>query len=89
MTPHDLDTALTLARTRRHFFRDCGVGLGAIALSSLLKHSAAAADKPPRKDPLVPRKPHFKPKASETPGNVIPTNYPSPGGAIDQPAPAK
>jgi len=24
MTPHDLDNALT--RTRRHFFRDCGVG---------------------------------------------------------------
>ncbi|MEN9537747.1 MAG: hypothetical protein RLZZ178_1744, partial [Verrucomicrobiota bacterium] len=23
-------------RTRRHFFRDCGVGLGSIALSSLL-----------------------------------------------------
>jgi hypothetical protein len=63
MTPRDLDDALTLARTRRHFFRDCGVGLGAIALSSLLRHSAAAADKPPRKDPLAPRKPHFKGKA--------------------------
>src|SRR5438270_7837032 len=56
--------ALTLARTRRHFFRDCGVGLGAIALSSLLNHSRAAAmEKPPRKDPLAPRKPHFEPKA--------------------------
>jgi hypothetical protein len=63
MIANDLDDALTLARTRRHFFRDCGVGLGAIALSSLLKHSAAAAEKPPRKDPLAPRKPHFKGKA--------------------------
>ena len=28
MTPHDIDNALTLAHTRRHFFRDCGVGVG-------------------------------------------------------------
>jgi len=46
-------------RTRRHFFRDCGVGLGAIALSSLL-----AQDKPaPAADPLAPKKPHHRPKA--------------------------
>ena len=25
-----------LPRTRRHFFRECGVGLGSIALASLL-----------------------------------------------------
>ncbi|PYJ81592.1 MAG: sulfatase [Verrucomicrobia bacterium] len=51
--------------TRRWFFRQCGVGLGSIALASLLdpgkvfggEKMAAAAN------PLAPRKPHFKPKA--------------------------
>jgi hypothetical protein len=63
MTPRDLDNALTLARTRRHFFRDCGVGLGSMALGTLLARDTAAAEKPPRKDPLAPKKPHFEPKA--------------------------
>ena len=36
------DNALTLARTRRHFFRDCGVGLGTVALSALLNKGEAA-----------------------------------------------
>src|SRR4051795_156134 len=56
MPPHDNN--LTLARTRRHFFRDCGVGVGAMALSSLLAKGA-----PERKDPLRPKKPHFPAKA--------------------------
>ena len=51
--------------TRRWFFRQCGVGLGSIALASLLdpgkvfggEKMAAAAN------PLAPRQPHFKPKA--------------------------
>ena len=60
----DLESALTLAQTRRHFFRDCGVGIGAMALGSMLaRDTQAAPDKPPRRDPLAPRKPHFKPKA--------------------------
>jgi hypothetical protein len=60
----DLDSAVTLARTRRHFFHDCGVGIGAMALGSLLaRDSQAAPGKPPRRDPLAPKKPHFKPKA--------------------------
>src|SRR5437764_170433 len=72
MQPHDLDSALTLARTRRHFFRDCGVGLGSIALGTLLAKDtrgapprihAAPASPQPRKDPLAPKKPHFDPKA--------------------------
>jgi hypothetical protein len=67
MTPHQLDSALTLARTRRHFFRDCGVGVGAMALGSLLARDGLASGgrKPPvlRTDPLAPRKPHFAPKA--------------------------
>src|SRR5687768_12267764 len=62
MTPRDLDTSATLARTRRHFFRDCGVGLGAMALASLLDRDAPAAEDggdKPRRSP----KPHFEPKA--------------------------
>src|SRR5947209_3953826 len=65
MEPHELDNALTLARTRRHFFRDCAVGLGSVALSSLLARETRGADAPrsPRRDPLAPRKPHFPGKA--------------------------
>ena len=32
------------AQTRRHFFQDCGVGLGKIALASLLTRDLAARD---------------------------------------------
>ncbi len=65
MTPSDLDGALTLARTRRHFFHDCGVGVGAMAISALLARESQAGDAPrsTRSDPLAPRKPHFAPKA--------------------------
>ena len=42
-----------VARTRRHFFRDCGVGVGTMALASLLAKDAAAAEK--RTDPLAPK----------------------------------
>ncbi len=48
-----------IARTRRHFFRDCGVGLGGIALSSLLAKSAPAS----ATLPTAARPPHFEPKA--------------------------
>src|SRR5262249_36647733 len=61
MTPLTIDNSLTLARTRRHFFRECGVGVGSMALASLLAKDATAA--PERRDPLAPRKPHFAPKA--------------------------
>ena len=60
MQPHDIDRALTLAHTRRHFFRDCGVGVGAMALGSLLARDTHAKE---RTDPLAPRKPHFPAKA--------------------------
>ncbi len=51
--------------TRRHFFRDCGVGLGAIALGSLLNDNRvfAATSQPQSTDPLTPKPPHFAPKA--------------------------
>jgi hypothetical protein len=60
MTRSDFDSAMTLDRTRRHFFRDCGVGVGAMALGSLLARDAAAGE---RTDPLAPKKPHFAAKA--------------------------
>jgi uncharacterized protein (DUF1501 family) len=50
---------------RRHFLRDCGVGLGKMALGSLLvigaARSARSADLPA--NPFAPRPPHFAPKA--------------------------
>src|ERR1017187_8084250 len=48
-------------RTRRQFFRDCGVGLGSVALASLLNQNllAATANSP---NPLAPHAPHFPPK---------------------------
>jgi hypothetical protein len=50
--------------TRRWFFQQCGVGLGAIALGSLLREGVAASSRAPSLlDPLAPRAPHFKPKA--------------------------
>ena len=49
--------------TRRHFFKDCGVGLGSIALASLLKQSGFAESPPQSKNPLAPKAPHFAAKA--------------------------
>jgi hypothetical protein len=45
-------------RTRRHFFRQTGFGIGALALSSLLDEKIFAGDTNP-----LPRGPHFQPKA--------------------------
>jgi hypothetical protein len=53
------------ARTRRQFFQDCGVGVGKIALASLLCSGSRAAADVLRlgADPLSPAAPHFAPKA--------------------------
>jgi hypothetical protein len=48
--------------TRRHFFSDCAVGLGSLALASLLDSNAAAVA-----DPLAPKPGHFPARAK----NVI------------------
>jgi hypothetical protein len=48
---------------RRWFLKQCGIGLGVIALADLLGVKAA----PSGDDPLAPKKPHFTPKAK----NVI------------------
>jgi len=47
--------------TRRWFFKECGVGLGAIALRSLMGGNAAAAEG--NATALTPKAPHFAPKA--------------------------
>jgi hypothetical protein len=50
--------------TRRHFFGKCAVGVGAMALNTLLREDglgAGAAIDPAH--PLAPRMPHFAPKA--------------------------
>src|SRR5437588_12775233 len=55
-----------LYSTRRHFFRDCGVGVGKIALASLLTNAfAARASAAPAaaRNPLAARPPHFAPRA--------------------------
>ena len=48
--------------TRRHFFKDCGVGLGSIALASLLNETASATPQSAISNPQS-QKPHFPPKA--------------------------
>ena len=53
------------AMTRRQFFRDCGVGVGKIALASLLCGGAGrvASGMTLGENPLAPRAPHFDAKA--------------------------
>jgi hypothetical protein len=54
----------TLLQTRRHFFSDCAVGLGKIALASLFCGPQVFAQEKSRlSNPLAPKKPHFPPKA--------------------------
>jgi len=48
-----------LGITRRHFFQECGLGIGALALSSLFQSEATAG----QAGPLEARKPHFSAKA--------------------------
>ncbi len=51
-------------RTRRHFFQECGVGLGKIALSTLMAGGARAVASPTLGgvNPLAVRPPHYEPK---------------------------
>jgi Protein of unknown function (DUF1501) len=52
-----------LWQTRRHFFGQCALGIGSLALTSLL-HRGVAASPPSRlADPLAPRQPHYRAKA--------------------------
>lgn len=60
------EQAMLRRTTRRHFFEQCGVGLGAIALEKLLSDEAVAAPIDPT-NPLAPRAGHHPSKAK----NVI------------------
>lgn len=53
--------------TRRHFFSDCRVGLGGLALANMLGDRMLFADSARDTNPLAPQQPHFTPKAK----NVI------------------
>ena len=63
MNPHDLQLRDI---TRRHFFGQCAMGVGALALQQLLAETGWATPGGPVIDPmhpLAPRVPHFAPKA--------------------------
>src|SRR5882724_2486365 len=50
--------------TRRQFFSRCGLGLGSIALASLLdEQKLFGADAAALPNPMAPKPPHFKPRA--------------------------
>ena len=54
------------AVTRRHFFKQCGVGLGSMALTSLLNDKLLAGNSPAlaaAANPLAPKAPHFPARA--------------------------
>lgn len=57
----NLHSARAKYLSRRWFFRDCGIGLGAIAAGSLLSRDMALAA--PATNPLAPKEPHFPGKA--------------------------
>ena len=63
----NLHDEILKAETRRHFFGHCGIGLGSIALASLLRQEgrgqARAAD-PKAENPLAPRAPMRPAKAT-------------------------
>src|SRR5687767_10635835 len=54
-----------LFQTRRHFFSQCSMGIGGLALASLLAEGRlqAANIAPVAQSPLTPKPPHFPPKA--------------------------
>ncbi|GIW86809.1 MAG: sulfatase [Isosphaeraceae bacterium] len=54
------EAELLKIRTRRHFFSDCGVGLGAMALATLMGGRSGAAT---AKNPMAPRAGHYAPRA--------------------------
>ena len=70
MTDH-FQQPLTNSAARRWFMQQCGVGLGSIALQSLIADASPATHKDPlapaTPNPLAPRAAHFAPKAK----NVI------------------
>ena len=64
MTPRDSEL---LTQTRRHFFGQCGVGLGSMALATMLNEGRLHAADRPTAEPLAPKTGHFAARAK----NVI------------------
>ena len=50
-------------QTRRHFFHQCGIGVGSMALSTLLRNDGYAGSDTAIQNPLAPKSPHFPAKA--------------------------
>jgi len=50
-------------RTRRHFFNQCGMGVGAIALADMLADSTSGSDAAHSSNPLAPKPTHFPARA--------------------------
>src|SRR5712672_3227340 len=49
--------------TRRHFLKNCGIGLGTVALASLVNEKLFAGESAAAANPLAPKAPHFPAKA--------------------------
>jgi hypothetical protein len=63
MIDMNVDQEALLHLTRRHFFKDCSLGLGKIALASLLAGGRSVSAQQPRVlNPLAPRASHFPPR---------------------------
>ncbi|MCC6420860.1 MAG: DUF1501 domain-containing protein [Gemmataceae bacterium] len=60
-------TQMLRLQTRRHFFQSCALGVGKVALASLLAEGALSAAPARNPNPLAPRRPHHLAKAK----NVI------------------
>lgn len=54
---------ILLRQTRRHFFSQCGVGVGAIALANLISTSSRSRAASATANPLAPKPTHFAPCA--------------------------
>ena len=63
MQPHDPNQRRLQDITRRHFFGGCAMGIGSIALHSLLNAASGAPVKIDPGNPLAPRQGHFPAKA--------------------------
>jgi uncharacterized protein (DUF1501 family) len=59
----EIDIACRKALTRRHFFKECGIGLGSMALASLLNQESFGTMRQAPANPLAPKKPPLPARA--------------------------
>jgi hypothetical protein len=57
------ESEMLCATTRRHFFSQCALGLGSIALGTLLNERLRAAEPAKLANPFAPKPPHFPARA--------------------------